>query len=211
MTAGPDTRVWIDERNAIFRRGMSSCLRQDGFVVSGESADLDPEPDLGRTDILVFALDEGGASLRLAVRSVAGADVRIVAVAAHPTEEILLDAVDAGLAGFLIRSELTPDRLLACLHSVAAGNGSMPSGLLARVMAGLASGARRGGASTGTLAPRELDVLRLLAEGGDTREIAGTLLYSERTVKNIVHDVLAKMQCRTRAQAVALATRRGVI
>ena len=210
MTSTADTRVWIDERNAIFRRGMSSCLRHDGFVVSGESADFDPEPYLGRTDILVFALDEAGAGLRRAVRSVAGADVKTVAVAAHPTEEILLDAVDAGLAGFLIRSELTPDRLLACLHSVAAGNGSMPSGLLARVMAGLASGVRRG-ASTGSLAPRELDVLRLLAEGGDTREIAGALLYSERTVKNIVHDVLAKMQCRTRAQAVALATRRGVI
>jgi DNA-binding NarL/FixJ family response regulator len=210
MTSIPEIRVWLDEPNAIFRRGMNSCLVHDGFVVSGESADFDPDPDLKRTNILVFALDDAGAGLRRAVRSVAGADVRIVAVAANPTEEILFDAVEAGLAGFLIRSDLTPDRLVACLRSVVGGNGSMPSGLLARVMAGLASGARRG-ASSGNLAPRELDVLRLLAEGGDTREIAEELLYSERTVKNIVHDVLAKMQCRTRAQAVALATRRGVI
>ena len=54
-------------------------------------------------------------------------------------------------------------------------------------------------------------MLALLAEGSDTKEIAGRLSYSERTVKNIVHDLLVKMNCRTRAHAVALATRQGVI
>ena len=58
---------------------------------------------------------------------------------------------------------------------------------------------------------RERDVLRLLADGHDTREIATDLCYSERTVKNVVHDVLMKLNCRTRAHAVALATREGVI
>jgi DNA-binding NarL/FixJ family response regulator len=54
-------------------------------------------------------------------------------------------------------------------------------------------------------------VLRLLAEGHDTRRIAMDLRYSERTVKNVVHDVLTKLNCRTRAQAVGVATRTGVI
>jgi DNA-binding NarL/FixJ family response regulator len=53
--------------------------------------------------------------------------------------------------------------------------------------------------------------LRLLAEGSDTRGVAEDLCISERTVKNVVHDVLTKLNCRTRAQAVALATREGVI
>jgi DNA-binding NarL/FixJ family response regulator len=61
------------------------------------------------------------------------------------------------------------------------------------------------------LAGREVSVLRLLAEGESTREIAENLSYSERTVKNIVHDLLMKLDCRTRAHAVALATRQGVI
>ena len=61
------------------------------------------------------------------------------------------------------------------------------------------------------LTGRELDVLRLLAEGRSTRDIAQRLSYSERTVKNIVHDVLEKLHGRTRAHAVALASRLGII
>ena len=76
-------------------------------------------------------------------------------------------------------------------------------------MESLARGTTRG--APGPLAPRELGVLRLLAEGDDTRDIAGKLSYSERTVKNIVHDLLVKLNCRSRAHAVALATRQGVI
>ena len=65
--------------------------------------------------------------------------------------------------------------------------------------------------SPGSLTARERDVLQMLADGQDTRAIAVGLCYSERTVKNVVHDVLTKLNCRTRAQAVGLATRSGVI
>jgi DNA-binding NarL/FixJ family response regulator len=61
------------------------------------------------------------------------------------------------------------------------------------------------------LTSREQAVLHMLADGLTTREIAEELSYSERTVKNIVHDVLEKLGCRTRAHAVAIATRHGVI
>ena len=54
-------------------------------------------------------------------------------------------------------------------------------------------------------------MLRLLSKGESTRQIAEDLCYSEKTVKNIVHDVLVRMNCRNRAQAVALATERGLI
>ena len=63
----------------------------------------------------------------------------------------------------------------------------------------------------GDLTDRELGVLRLLSKGETTNQIAADLCYSEKTVKNIVHDVLVRMNCRNRAQAVALATRRGLI
>ena len=86
-------RVWVDDRNAIFRRGMVSCLLTDGFDVAGESAGLDPEPDPSRVDVLVFDLEGGG--LQRAVRLTAGHDVRLVGVARSPGEETLLDAVRA--------------------------------------------------------------------------------------------------------------------
>ena len=82
-----------------------------------------------------------------------------------------------------------------------------PAPIMARTLAH----ARREGLGPAALTDRERAVLRLLAEGSDTLEMAHELSFSERTVKNIVHDVLMKLNCRTRAHAVALATRSGAI
>jgi DNA-binding NarL/FixJ family response regulator len=200
--------VWVDDGNAVFRRGLISCVDAAGFAMAGASSRLTPPPDLDRVDILLFDIDDSG--LRGAVRLTQGLPTRLVGSARHPTEENVLDAVQAGVAGFLIRSQITPESLIGCLRAIMSGNGTMPPRLVASVLSRLAKGGLRG-ASAGQLAQRELDVLRLLSEGGDTRGIAAQLSYSERTVKNIVHDVLVRMGCKTRAHAVAVATRRGMI
>jgi DNA-binding NarL/FixJ family response regulator len=202
------TRTWVDDGNAIFRRGLVSCLDGNGFVVAGQSSNLRPEPDLAKVDILLF--DVEGSGFRPALELARGTSARLVGLSSSPDEEKVLEVVAAGLAGLLIRAELTPERLLSTLRLVASGSGPLPPDLLARLCARLAGEERRG-ALAGRLGRRELAVLRLLAEGGSTRDIAGQLCYSERTVKNIVHDALTKMNCRTRTQAVALATRQGVI
>jgi DNA-binding NarL/FixJ family response regulator len=61
------------------------------------------------------------------------------------------------------------------------------------------------------LSERERDVLRLVAQGLPTREVAAQLCYSERTIKNVIHDVVTKLNARTRSQAVAHAMRDGLI
>lgn len=61
------------------------------------------------------------------------------------------------------------------------------------------------------LAPREIDVIRLIAEGLDTAEVAGKLSYSERTVKNVLHGMTTRLHLRNRAHAVAYALREGHI
>ncbi len=61
------------------------------------------------------------------------------------------------------------------------------------------------------MAPREVDVLRLVAEGLDTRQISGKLAYSERTVKNVLHALTTRLQLHNRAHAVAYALREGYI
>jgi DNA-binding NarL/FixJ family response regulator len=200
-------RVWVDDENDIFRLGLTACLDSPGFVVAGESRSLVPAPDLARTDILVF--DLGGGRLGEVVRLTDGSATRLLAIAASAADGLLVDAVEAGVAGALVRSEVTPAAFLHCLRSVARGNGSVPATALASLLAGPGTG-RRGG-SSGHLTGRELDVLRLLSRGESTREIAAGLSYSEKTVKNIVHDLLVRMNCRNRAQAVALATQRGLI
>jgi DNA-binding NarL/FixJ family response regulator len=202
-------RVWIDDRNPIFRLGLSACLEPPRFLVAGESAGFVPAPDLERTDVVVFELDPAGLTTALRLSQGQESDVRLVAIAADPENDLLVEAVEAGVAGALLRAEATPQALLQCLRSVAAGNGSIPTTVLGRLLARPRSVGRPGGA--GDLTGRELDVLRLLSNGQNTRQIAEDLSYSEKTVKNIVHDVLVRMNCRNRAQAVAMATRRGFI
>jgi len=201
-------RVWIDDPNAIFRRGIAACVSAAGYCVVGESSRLEPRPQPDEIDILVFDLD--GPSLQRAVRLTHGGTIRIVAIARNASEDVLFEAFAAGVSGFLSRADLSPDALVNCLGAVSSGSGALPSDLLARLLDRLAKGGHSGSAG-GPLARRELEVLRLVADGEDTREIAATLNYSERTVKNIVHDVLVKMNCRSRAQAAAVATRRGLI
>ncbi|MGH8990339.1 MAG: response regulator transcription factor [Acidimicrobiia bacterium] len=199
-------RVWVDDENDIFRLGLTACLETPGFVLAGESRSLVPVPDLARTDILVF--DLGGGRLGQVVRLAEGGATQLLAIAASAADGLLVESVEAGVAGALIRSEVTPAAFLHCLRSVARGNGSVPATALASILTG--HGGRRAG-SAGHLTGRELDVLRLLSRGESTREIAQGLSYSEKTVKNIVHDLLVRMNCRNRAQAVALATQRGLI
>lgn len=200
--------VWIDDPNLIFRRGLASCLAAEGFVVAGESAGFEPPPKLDGVSVLLFDIEASG--MQRAVDARHNGTTRLVGMTRSASEESLFDAIQAGLCGFLVRSELTPGSLVACLMAVSNGHGALPSDLTARLVTVMAKGGKRG-ASAGHLATREIDVLRLLADGEDTRAIAAKLSYSERTVKNIVHDVLMKTNCKTRAQAVAVATRQGFI
>jgi len=198
--------VWIDDSHAIVRRGMSACLQQADFVVRGESAVLSPEPTLADLDLLVF--EYASTTLRRAVRLADGRPTRLVATVRDVTEQAVREMVDAGVSAILPHRTLTVDTLISSLRSVVAGQVALPADMLARLLLYVTQSSHLGPAG---LNPRERSVLRLLADGLDTRGIAEDLRFSERTVKNVVHDVLTKLNCRTRAQAVAVATREGVI
>jgi DNA-binding NarL/FixJ family response regulator len=140
---------------------------------------------------------------------------RSVLVSGHLDDGDLVKAVETGVVGLVRRSEATPDRLIAVIMAAASGEGSVPPDLLGRLLDQVGKLQRhvlgpRGIMFTG-LAPREVEVLRLLADGLDTSEIAHQLAYSERTVKNVVHDVTTRLQLRNRSHAVAYALREGLI
>lgn len=199
-------RIWIDDSHPIFRRGIAACLHAEGFDVVGESTAFSPRPATDLIDVLLF--DADGEGLRRAVCTIDDPDVRLIALLPQAVESVVCDAVDAGVTAVLLRSELNPRTLTACVRSVITGNSVLPSELLTQLLDRASNGGRH---SSGGLNTREVSVLQLLAQGGDTREIADQLAYSERTVKNVVHDLLVKMNCRNRAHAVAQATRQGVI
>ncbi|MFN2505996.1 MAG: LuxR C-terminal-related transcriptional regulator [Acidimicrobiales bacterium] len=199
-------RVWVDDQNSIFRRGLVSCLAGEGLQIAGESTSLRPSPDLSGVDVLLFQVDRGGLARALALRRTY--PVLLVAVVASPDDPLALELIERGIGAVLFRNELNPQALVAAIRSVVSGSSALPVELVPRL---LDRAARSGNGGPHPLTSRELAVLRSLSEGDDTREIADTLGYSVRTVKNIVHDLLMKTNCRNRAHAVALATRQGLI
>jgi DNA-binding NarL/FixJ family response regulator len=123
--------------------------------------------------------------------------------------------VEAGACGFLRRADATPERLVETIRSAASGDGSMSSDLLGRLLNQICTLSNtmlsQRGLSLAGLADREVEVLRLIADGFGTAEIAEKMCYSERTVKNVLHDVTTRLQLRNRSHAVAYALRRGLI
>ena len=203
--APPMSHVWVDDPHAVVRRGMVATLAGE-FSVVGESDRLAPVPDLDRAAVLVFHAD--GPTVGAALRLASGRSTRLVATVRRPDDARLHELVAAGVAAIVFHDDLTPDLLLDTVRSAARNRANLPADILPRL---LERAGRVAPAAPGALTQREREVLRMLADGQDTRAIAAGLCYSERTVKNVVHDVLTKLNCRTRAQAVGLATRAGVI
>lgn len=140
---------------------------------------------------------------------------RCVLVVSRLDDAGMLLAVEHGVAGVLRRSETTVRTLVATLHAVASGDGALPADLLGRFMDQVGRLQRRVLAPRGLtfsgLTEREVAVLSLLADGHDTAEVGRRLYYSERTVKNIVHDITSRFDLRNRTHAVAFAIREGYI
>jgi DNA-binding NarL/FixJ family response regulator len=197
--------VWIDDPHPIFRRGMAACLVADGFRLAGESARLEVVPP---TDVDVVVFDARDADLARTVALLAPHGAALVATVRTPTDRLLGGILDAGVAAILLHDDLTGVALVAAVRAALLGHAALPSEVLLRLFDRASAGGRHD--DTG-LTGRERRVLALLADGEDTRAIADDLCYSERTVKNIVHDLLTKMGCRNRAHAVAQAARQGVI
>jgi DNA-binding NarL/FixJ family response regulator len=124
-------------------------------------------------------------------------------------------AVECGVVGVVRRAEASADRLVQVIVSAVRGEGSVPADLLGRLLEQMGRLQREvldpRGLTLRGLTTREIDVLKLVADGFETREIATKLSYSERTVKNVLHGLTTRLQLRNRAHAVAYALRHDLI
>jgi DNA-binding NarL/FixJ family response regulator len=113
------------------------------------------------------------------------------------------------------RSDAGQARLAEAIEATAAGNGTMPPDMLGRLFTQVGRLQRDVLAPRGLgvhgLSEREVNVLKLVADGHDTGSIAREMAYSERTVKNVIHDVVSRLNLRNRSHAVAYAVREGII
>ncbi|WP_371789850.1 response regulator transcription factor [Streptomyces sp. NBC_01471] len=163
--------------------------------------------------IVVDTMDEEATGL---VRSMRSKGLRhVVAVVSEMDDPGLMAAIESGVSGVVRRREATPDQLVQVVTSVHRGAGVVPPDLLGRLLKRVSQVEERKPTSrapgaTG-LTEREEEVLKLVAEGLDTREIATRLAYSERTVKNVLHDITHRFHLRNRSHAVAYTIREGLI
>ena len=211
-------RVYIIDPHPIYRRGLSACLSALDEIEQVWEAETPGEADgdenLDLADVVVLDAEvEGGTTL---VRRLWSQGTPRVLVCASAFEEpALLDSVQAGASGYLIKDTLTPEALAAGVRAVHSGAGVLPPDMLGTLLRTLATASRDvlepRGLSLTPLTTRERNVLRLVADGLPTREVAERLSYSERTIKAVMHDVTTKLHAKSRSQAVAQAVREGLI
>jgi DNA-binding NarL/FixJ family response regulator len=197
-----------------------AVLAADPFVRTGILAELRDKPGVqlvdprgdAKAEVVVAVADPGHAVEDLLSKA-GSAKLVLVADQARPAD--LWTAVEHGLVVLVPRAEATTARLLRAIADANSGRGDLPPEQLGPLLQGLSR------LHHDVLAPRDLtlsglsrreaDVLRLLAEGMDTAEIAAKMTYSERTVKNILHSLLSRLGLRNRTHAVAYALREGLI
>jgi DNA-binding NarL/FixJ family response regulator len=167
-------------------------------------------PDLLDADLVILEQAvPGGPEFISAVTEATKA--RVIVCTTDDSEGAVLGALQAGALGFLRKDTLTPEGLAASVQAAASGAGVLAPDLLGSLLRGVTADGGNGRPSLARLTEREQQVLALIAKGHPTREVALELSYSERTVKNVLHDVVTKLNARSRSQAVAHAVREGLI
>lgn len=207
-------RLFVVDPHPIFRRGLAASLAMmDGVEDVAEASTPDDawgSAELYDSNLVILDCSAaGGLEFISTVRD--ATDASVLVCTADCSDLTVFAALRGGATGYVSKDELTHEGLRAALSAVASGSSVMGDGLLARVM-NVASDPESGTPRPlAQLTEREQGVLTLIAEGLPTREIAQQLCYSERTVKNVLHDVVTKLGVRSRSQAVAQAVRDGLI
>ena len=211
-------KVFVVDSHAIYRRGLVASLESFSRVEcvdeAGDAGAALGNPSLADADVVIVDTSMvGGRQLLEAV----GESKRSHAIActSECDDESVATAVQAGAVGYLRKESLTQDLLQAAIYVAAGGAAIIPPDLLAGLLHDPVVEAEcrlpRPSSSVQRLTDREQRVLALIAEGFPTREVAEELCYSERTVKNVLHDIVTKLNVRSRSQAVAHAVRDGLI
>jgi DNA-binding NarL/FixJ family response regulator len=212
MTPPTPVRVLLADDQALFREALATLLGVRAEVeVIGEAADgaealdrvAELRPDVVLMDLHMPVLDGIAATRRLRAEH---PDVRVLALTTFDDDEDVFAALRAGAVGYLLK-DVSSDRLVEALLAAARGESVLQPSVAAKVVARFARmtddevAPPRAQPLVVPLSDRELEVLRLLADGCSNREIAGALFLAEGTVKNHVTNVLGKLGARDRTQA----------
>jgi two-component system response regulator DevR len=207
------TRVFLVDDHEIVRRGIAELIdRETDLEVVGEAASVrEALARVGATrpDVVVLDVrlpDGSGIDLCRAIRS-AHPDLPCLMLTAYDDDEASVAAVLAGAAGYVLK-DIRGQNLVAGIRRVAAGGSLISAAVNDRVRAGLAKPSMSSTDGMPDLTLRERQVLELIADGMTNRQIGDRLGLAEKTVKNYVSELLAKLGMERRTQAAVFAAER---
>jgi DNA-binding NarL/FixJ family response regulator len=212
-------RVLLVDDQALFREALGVLLgASDGLVVVGEAGDGEEalrrvaalRPDVVLMDLRMPVLDGVSATRRIRAEF---PETRVIALTTFDDDEDVFAALRAGAVGYLLK-DVSSERLVEAVRAAVRDESVLQPSVAAKVLARLVAAYPDSSAREALVAPlssRELEVLRLVADGRSNREIAGELFLAEGTVKNHVTNVLGKLGVRDRTQAALRARALGLI
>ena len=213
-------KILLVDDQPLFREGLRTLLSvHSDFEVVGEAGNGDEAIRLARSllpsvvlmDVQMPVLDGVAATRRLHEEQPA---CRVIVLTTFDDDEMVFDGLRAGAVGYLLK-DVPSEKLAEAIRVAARGESFLQPSVAAKVVAEFARLSRK---TVGTqnsviepLSERELEILRLMAQGASNREIAGTLFLAEGTVKNHVTNILGKLEVRDRTQAAIKAKESGLI
>jgi DNA-binding NarL/FixJ family response regulator len=215
---GEEPRVLLVDDHDLFRTGLKTLLEEQGIRVVGEASngqmalrlvsELAPE-------VVIMDLNMPGLSGVATTREVTSLSplTRVVVLTISSDDNDVMDAVMAGACGYLLKDSSIHD-LVGGIRAAAAGESLISPQIAAKVLQRLrAQGTSTDVAEkvTAELSDREIEVLKLIANGKDNAEIARELFISPKTVKNHISNILMKLQIENRIQAAVYAVRSGLV
>jgi DNA-binding NarL/FixJ family response regulator len=210
------TRILLADDHAVVRRGLRLVLESepDLEVVAevGDGAEavergLRDDVDLAILDVTMPRMTGLHAAAELGRRR---PELRVLILSMHDNEQYLFEALKAGASGYVLKSVADRDLVEACRATMRGEPFLYPGAVKALIRDHLEQ-ARAGETVRDPLSPRETEIVKLVAEGQTSREIADTLVISEKTVERHRTNILGKLGMRDRVELTRYAIRRGLI
>lgn len=203
-------RVFLLDDHEIVRRGLRHLLEaEDDMTVVGEAGTvrdgrrgvLEQRPDVALLDARLP--DGSGVEVARGIQDVAP-EVRTMILSSFDDEETLVAAFSAGVSGYVLK-QIEADSLLKGIREVASGKSLVAPAVASRMMERMRQRRESGAGALPDLTPQERRILQLIGAGLTNRQIGDRLFLSEKTIKNNVTPLLAKLGVQRRAQAALLA------
>lgn len=211
-------KVVIADDHALLREGLAKILSlESNFLIVGEANCGDEAIALTRTlkpDVVLMDINMPGLNGIEATKIIKEEmpQVEIIALTIHEDEEYIFELVRAGVSGYILK-DIQPEQLIKAIKDVAEGKTAIQPNITAKLLGEFnrLSDRKTNMFSCDQLTARELEVIKLIAQGMPNKEIASTLYISEKTVKNHITNIFRKLNVEDRTQAALFALKNKIV